>query len=86
MNQDAPKPLDLLGDPRLLRAFWLRQLSRAVDDQLRSAAFLHWLWCSLTTMTKVQALQSTTSDLMSAWVRPALPRRSGALPSPTPHR
>jgi hypothetical protein len=86
MNREAFKPLELLGDPRQLRAFWLRQLSRAVDDQLRSAAFLHWLWCSLTTMTKLQALQSTTSDLMSAWVRPALPRRSAGLPSQTPHR
>jgi hypothetical protein len=86
MNREAPKPLDLLGDPRQLRALWLRQLSRAVDDQLRSAAFLHWLWCSLTTMTKIQALQSTTSDLLWGRARPALPRRSVGLPFPTPRR
>lgn len=71
MKADAPQLIDLFGDPRQLRAWWLEHLSRAVDGQLRSTAFLHGLWYTLTTLATLQSLRSSGAGLLSTWARQA---------------
>ena len=42
-------------DSRRLRSFWVRELSKLVDRQLRSPAFLQLTMSSLTALTRVTA-------------------------------
>ena len=69
MKREAARRLEVLGDPRQLRALWLRYMSEAVDGQMRSAPFLHWLWYSLTAMAAVQSFQSNSRRLLSTGAR-----------------
>jgi len=71
MKQEVAERLDLLRDPRRLRALWLRHLSETVEAQLRSPPFLHWLWYGLTTMAAVQTFQSHSLGLLSTRARPS---------------
>ena len=83
MKGEAARRLAVLGDPRQLRALWLRHMSEAVDGHMRSTVFLHWLWYGLTAMAAVQSFQSHRLRLRSAGARrsarpaPADPRASG---------
>lgn len=69
MKRELAERLDLLRDPRRLRALWLRHLSETVDAQMRSTPFLHWLWYGLTTMAAVQTFQSHSIGLLSTRAR-----------------
>ena len=69
VKTEAARRLEVLGDPRQLRALWLRYLSEAVDGQMRSTPFLHWLWYSLTAMAAVQSFQSSSLNLLATRAR-----------------
>lgn len=71
MKGEAARRLAILGDPRQLRALWLRYMTEAVDSHMRSTVFLHSLWYGLTAMAAVQSFQSNSLRLLSTGARHA---------------
>lgn len=69
MKEETARWLEVLGDPRRLRALSLRYMSEAVDGHMRSTPFLHWLWYGLTAMAAVQSFQSNSLRLLSIGAR-----------------